>query len=169
MSNMINKCNHINLIAGKTPSTEIDWTAARNQYDMQMSELKEMKKAIDARDEQGYRDGIADALMTALGHGSVNPIPLEDDFELMSDCLLTRFDTSFEGAEKTIQKYVELGLSKQDIAIFPSQVNGTDYYVVKTLRACQDNNGEKYAPNKFLKSYLFKEPVYPSVSEVSKI
>lgn len=160
MNPILKACYHVNEVAGKVPGQEVDWAKARQQYELQRSELAEMEKAIANQDLYKYRDGIADMIMVTVGHGAVNPIPVEEDFLTMAEALMSRIDDNEQDALLTMDKYYNLGLTREDIGFQEIQVNGKSYFPVRTKRVCTDNLGEEYAQNKFLKSHLFVEPVY---------
>ena len=165
MNSIVKACNHVNEVAGKKSGDSINWEAARHQYEYQLSELEELRAAIEAKDVDQYRDAIADVIMTTVGHGSINPIPIEEDFLTMAEALMSRFDTTEEDALLTMEKYHQLGLSREHITYREVMANGKLHFPVLTKRACVDNKGEKYSPNKFLKSYNYYTPVYAPLAK----
>lgn len=164
MNPILKACYHVNEVAGKTPGQDVDWNKARQQYELQRSELAEMEKAIANQDLVKYRDGIADMIMVTIGHGAINPLPIEEDFLTMAEALMSRIDDNEHDALLTMDKYFNLGLTRDDIGFQEVAVNGRTYFPVCTKRVCFDSLGEEYAQNKFLKSHQFHEPVYPPLA-----
>ncbi len=74
---------------------------------------------------------------------------------------LTKFDTDEAVAQQGLAKYEAMGVP---VALFPKEVDGVVYYVIK----CTEDRvikGRPFPAGKFLKSVLFQEPVLDPLPE----
>lgn len=156
--------NLVNARAGRPRPQVVSKKALHNQMKLIISELEEATKAIDNSDLDGYRDAICDIVLLAAGGGSVVQVPFDEDYRVMTAYNLTRIDTTRAGAEQTIEKYKALGIEAN---IYETTVDGVDLYPCRTIDELQEDiDGNSYTPNKFLKSYLYQEPVYSTLPGV---
>lgn len=104
---------------------------------------------------------LAEMIAAALDFDS------DADDLLVHESNMSKFDTNREDLEKTIQKYRDLGITTY---IVEGKVDDQSRYVVKVAEARDskgqlvdfqtDKNGRKQRVGKFLKSHLWKEPVF---------
>lgn len=99
-----------------------------------------------------YCDSILHATYELSGKLGIDLI---NDQEAVFASNMTKFDTDVEVARRGVAKYAELGV-KTDL--FPNQIDGLTYWVIKCTEDCVDVKGKKYGAGKFLKSIFFKEP-----------
>ena len=69
---------------------------------------------------------------------------------------MSKFDLDKATAMTGVLKYAELGV-KTDL--FPNDIDGQTYYVIKCVEDCVDSKGKTHRAGKFLKSVNFREPV----------
>lgn len=155
---MVEAVDIVNKIAGRKRTG--GWAALKKQADMLGPEVKELHDAIAERNLPKARDAIADVLVIAMGHGSVTPIPVEEDFFRVTDALHSRFDTTEERGLESLARHTERGIKA---ALSETIIDGTSYWVCKTTEACTDVDGEDYPIDKFLKSKFFHEPVFSPI------
>lgn len=131
------------------------WPKLEKQLKIIKSERKELDDGIENRDLKEVVDGSADELVTVYGMLYRVGLNGDDVMAEVLDALETRFDTTLEDAQKTVEKYRALNV---EVEIRPCTYEGVDYYVVKSTIDQVGNNGEEYAQGKWLKSYQFREP-----------
>lgn len=83
-------------------------------------------------------------------------ICIQRDQEAVFASNMSKFDTDIEVGRRGVEKYAALGV-KTDL--FPNEIDGLTYWVIKCTETCVGNDGKKYGVGKFLKSVYFKEPV----------
>lgn len=95
-------------------------------------------------------------------------INVEADMRAVFDSNMSKFDTNPTDAEATVQKYLALGVETVVVPFEGTVFDGIDFapvrrYVVKSARQQTGNDGVVYPAGKFLKSFLFQEPVFQSI------
>lgn len=91
-------------------------------------------------------------------------IPVIEDQVAVFRSNMSKFDTDFETAQKTIEKYRNLGIAVHIEEV--RSMNGLSldtFYIVKSSQD-QDVGGKDYPKGKFLKSINFQEPVFGNLS-----
>lgn len=131
------------------------WHRLKKQRDIIQKERNEVDKAFDEKDVKGMIDGWCDELVTVYGGLYILGVNGDDAMSEVLDALETRFDTTMEDAEKTVEKYKALDVETH---IYTCVHEGVNYFVVKSTIDQVGNNGEEYTEGKWLKSYKFREP-----------
>lgn len=158
---MVAAVNAVNQAAGK--QVGYSWDLLDDQRKLIVSELNELEEGIVERDIVKTRDAIADVLVTALGCGSVTPIPVEEDFFAVIDSLYSRFDKTPDDAATTLAKHTNAGLKVATRETTLS--NGEVRYVCVIVEECTDAKGEVYPKGKFLKAHGYTTPVFKALDE----
>jgi hypothetical protein len=99
-------------------------------------------------------EGILSAVYSA---SAFFDIPVMADQQAIFNSNLSKFDTDLETAERTVQKYADMGVIT---ALYPQVVSGTTYYVVKCSELTPEAKALNITVGKFLKSVNFAEPVF---------
>ena len=157
----------INKRAGREVSNTPSQTALLNQAKLIQSELNELFENIAKGDIETMRDDLGDILITTYGFEGLIPLNIDVDYRTDVEANLSRIDVTYEDAVITQEKYLKNGVKTE---IHKTIVDQITYFPVRTINETQKGlNGEIFTPNKFAKSHLFREPVYPKLSEEIKI
>lgn len=158
MSNIPFEVAKINFLAGK--SITGNRGLLLEQCRIVQSELTETIAALAEGNFTEFRDGVSDVEFTSLGLFALSPFSFDVDMKVVCDSNMEKFDLSEEDAEKTKLKYAAIGVETY------YDVNsdlGVTYYITKSLKDQHDCAGKEYPAKKWLKSYKWKEPAYPSL------
>lgn len=162
MSNIPNEVAKINYLAGKVITG--DRALLLDQCRIIQSELTETINALVEGDFTEFRDGVSDVEFTSLGLFALSPFAFDVDMKVVCDSNMEKFDLSEEDAEKTKLKYSAIGVETFYEIVYDL---GVTYYITKSTKDQHDYAGKEYPANKWLKSYKWKEPKYPSLAEVA--
>ena len=146
----------INLFVGNTAASVVDWKAMDHQLSIIQSEVDELSKAVATRNYNELRDGLNDARFTVDGGAYRMGISVQDDFDALMKSMVSKFDATEEDALKSQANYAAKGIKTE---IVTSELAGQLRYVQLSAED-QVVGGKSYPKGKFLKSYLFEEPVY---------
>jgi len=155
----------INSIVGNValnPNDEGFWDMVKSQLDLIQSELNEGYDNLELRNFDGLRDDVCDILFTGYGLGARCGFPTDDDYELVCDSNMSKFDLNQEDAERTQKQYLDNHGVQTEIVV--NTIEGTTYYVNKSpFDQVPDPKREgkfKFPRGKYLKSFNFWEPQY---------
>ena len=144
-----------------TPPGPKDYDNIESQLKIIESEFKELKDNWDMNNLNGMRDDIGDVLFTVLGLAHVMGFPADDDLRLICESQFTKFDDSEEAAEKTKQKYLDLGVETYQIRKQLGSAEDDNFWIVtKSAKDQVGKDGKDYPKDKWLKSTNFKEPEF---------
>lgn len=109
-------------------------------------------------------DLVTSCYSIAFQVAALEGIPVIEDQVAVFRSNMSKFDTDFETAQKTIEKYRNMGIAVHIEEV--RSMNGLDlctFYIVKSSKD-QDVGGKDYPKGKFLKSINFQEPVFGNLS-----
>lgn len=156
--------------------TQKDFDNIGSQVKIVLSEVQELTDHWEQKDLDGVnkmRDDIGDILFTVMGLGHVLGYPVDDDLRLICESQFTKFDIDEEGAAKTKQKYLDLGVETYQLRKRVGSAEDNNFWIVtKSAKDQMGTDGKDYPKDKWLKSTRFKEPhfdpfynYYPDVSK----
>ena len=162
----------INLRAGRVPEREVHSDAIINQFNLIESELLEGKQAAALGDLDGVRDAIADIMLLAMGQqGIIADVNVDHDYRVMCAYNLTRIPKTMAEAERTVAKYVKLGIKTEihEVDLDLPEFNFKEkVFAVRCINEDQwDIRGDHFPPNKFVKSSEFLDPKFQPLAGVS--
>lgn len=147
--------NRINAIAGTR--NENRWEDIERQILMAQEEFNnELLRDLKARDRLKLRDSLADVLVFLFGVASVSDIDVAADFTVVTDALLSRFDSDMANAMITHRQYADRGV---ETSIRKTEIDGVDYFVNFSVKDQTANSGEFIKEGKWLKSHKYHNPV----------
>lgn len=149
--------SEINNIAGN--KTNQGWDVVPRQMKVIDLEYNELKAAVESRDIEKMRDGIADVLVTVLGLAHRTGINATEDFLSVTHALYSRFDLSPQTQEQTREKYAKIGVVTECRVV---EYSGTAYYVTISAIDQYDNTEERefFPAGKWLKSVNTVSPAF---------
>lgn len=133
--------------------------------EMALRTLNERLQDSNYGDHQGYLRTVANtaeviyAQVYALAYDLGVDIAADQRSIYASN--LTKFDTDEAVAQQGLAKYEAMGVAA---ALFPKEVDGVVYYVIKSTED-REVDGRPFPAGKFLKSVLFQEPVLDDLRE----
>lgn len=130
--------------------------AAVSQRDINESEVKEIRDAIEDRNSAEFIDALSDTLLTTAGFAGHVELNLTQNFVEMVDANFTRIAGNMEDAIKTRDHWMAKGvpchIKETDMGTFP-------VLVTKDITVGTDQNSVFYPANKFLKKFGFRDAV----------
>lgn len=99
------------------------------------------------------RDAYADVRVLLDGAKQMSSFPFEEDYQAVLESLITRFDSSFDDAVKTQDKYDALNV---DTVIHHDDETGMWVNIVEDGSRATDPT--EYPTGKWMKSYKYQEP-----------
>lgn len=154
--------SNVNTLVGNL--TNSGWEAADHQIRIIESEFNELKNAIAARDLDEVRDGIVDVVFTANGLAHRMGMNADEDFADMMVSQMTKFDTTEEDAQLTIEKYAQRGLVVEVHDSVNPQTGEAVKVAMSPIEQQYQDRDEVCPKGKWLKSHKFQEPVFRPLS-----
>lgn len=140
------------------------WEAGRHQKGIIASEINEIWEGLVLQDIELTRDGIVDGLFTLYGLAYRLGFNPDEDYADMMESQWSKFDPTYEDAEKTRQKYEDQGVEvTQREAHHP--YTGELLIVTLSAKDQKDLAGKMINRGKWLKSHRFEEPVFRPLDE----
>lgn len=137
------------------------WADLQKHLTYQMQETIEQVTAFNERNEEDFRDATGDIRVLLDAQKASVTYSLDDDYNEIVNKLFTRLDDTQEGAERTQQKYADLGVATY--IVFDER---TGQYINRVSESCQGTDGEFYPKDKWLKSYKYQTPEFELVGLV---
>lgn len=135
-----------------------DWADLQKHLTYQLQETIEQVTAFNARNEEDFRDATGDIRVLLDAQKASVTYSLDDDYNEIVTKLFTRLDDTKEGAERTQQKYADLGVPTY--IVFDER---TAQYINRVAETTEGKDGEHYPKDKWLKSYKYQTPVFELV------
>lgn len=131
----------------------------KRQIGIDLNECFELLEAYITGDTSLLRDALADKRITLNGFQTILPFSLIADYRGAVENNFTRFDTTFERAEETKEKYAKLGVETVISLVELADDNGnpTQYFVNKVAKDCTTATGEVFTKGKWVKSKYFND------------
>lgn len=136
----------------------------KRQVGIDLSECFELLEAYVVGDTSLLRDALADKRITLNGFQPILPFSLIGDYRDAVANNFTRFDSTYERALETQEKYKALDVPT-DITLV-SLGDGdtvTEYFVNKVAEDCTANNGESFSRGKWVKSKYFTNDAFETI------
>ncbi len=149
-------CAEINYLVGNTVNATLE--TAEAQKKVIACEWKEFLDSIEAKDLHTLRDDVGDMLFTVYGMAARMGYPADLDFKKICESQYSKFDRSLEDAQKTRQKYLDIG-----VETYFEEKRGNDdtlYFVTYSAMDQMGSDNKHYPAGKWLKSVNFKEPEF---------
>lgn len=131
-------------------------------HDMLGSMFRAAKLTPHVYNHRVVSDLVALVISYAEQASRIMGIDVDADQETVYQSNISKFDTDLSIANLGLRRYLDKGIPA---AIFPNEVNGTTYYVIKVTQDHTDENGKDYTRGKFLKGINFKEPQFDAIEE----
>lgn len=134
-------------------------TNLQRQIGIDASECFELLEAYVTGDVSLLRDALADKRITLNGFQPILPFSLIVDYRSAVENNFTRFDTTYERALETQEKYAKIGVETQITGVElvgSSKVSKEVFFVNKVAEDSTDIKGEHYSKGKWVKSKYFK-------------
>lgn len=155
----------LNLAAGnfidhgtEVPASQYE-AQIKRQMGIDLNECFELLEAYITGDVSLLRDALADKRITLNGFQNILPFSLIGDYRSAVENNFTRFDTTFERAEETKEKYAKLGVETviSLVELADDDGNPTQYFVNKVAKDCTTATGEVFTKGKWVKSKYFND------------
>lgn len=134
------------------------WKDLQKHLTYQLQETIEQVTAFNQRHEEDFRDASGDIRVLLDAQKASVTYSLDEDYNEIVTKLFTRLDDTKEGAERTQQKYADLGVATY--IVFDER---TGQYINRVLETVDGTDGEHYPKDKWLKSYKYQTPVFEMV------
>lgn len=137
----------------------------KRQMGIDLNECFELLEAYITGDVSLLRDALADKRITLNGFQNILPFSLIGDYRSAVENNFTRFDTTFERAEETKEKYAKLGVETAIslVELADDDGNPTQYFVNKVAKDCTTATGEVFTKGKWVKSKYFTDDSFEHV------
>lgn len=134
------------------------WKDLQKHLTYQLQETIEQVTAFNQRHEEDFRDASGDIRVLLDAQKASVTYSLDEDYNEIVTKLFTRLDDTKEGAERTQQKYADLGVATY--IVFDER---TGQYINRVSETVDGKDGEHYPKDKWLKSYKYQTPVFEMV------
>lgn len=145
------------LAPGRPPvdKHEHEWLISHLQI-LEQTFTQLCENAEQAVDLQAIHERVADCYETVYDLARAWNVNIDADQLAVYESNMSKFDLDKATAMEGVLKYSALGVKTE---IFPTELDGVAYYVIKCVEDCVDHQGKVHRAGKFLKSVNFREPV----------
>lgn len=156
-----------NFIDHQSPETTPEQyeSQIKRQLGVDLNECFELLEAYITGDTSLLRDALADKRITLNGFQTILPFSLIDDYRGAVKNNFTRFDSTYERALETQEKYAKLEVPTVINLVELEGPNGqaTEYFVNKVAEDCTATTGEVFTKGKWVKSKYFTNDAFEEV------
>lgn len=138
----------------------------KRQMGIDLNECFELLEAYITGDTSLLRDALADKRITLNGFQTILPFSLIADYRGAVDNNFTRFDTTYERALETQEKYAAIKVTTVISLVELDGPDGkaTEYFVNKVAEDVTATTGEVFTKGKWVKSKYFKNDAFEPVA-----
>lgn len=133
---------------------------------LQISATADTEYCLNELHHQGFALRCHEMVMACYKLADIFGIDILADQKAIFDSNLSKFDTDLKVAAQGVTKYADLGIAA---GIYPNEVGGITYYVLKCMQTATTTTGKLQRLGKFMKSIHFKEPVLTPLADTAPI